>query len=106
VEIAKAAEEAWRAEAARREVQKAAAYARHLDDLSAREASAWVRAESLIEAKNQRDYDTAVSLLRDLRALAERNGSLEAFTERLADLRRQHQRKPSLMGRFDAAGLS
>lgn len=106
VEIAKAAEEARRAEAARREVQKAAAYARHLDDLSAREASAWVRAESLIEAKNQRDYDTAVSLLRDLRALAQRNGSLEAFTERLGDLRRQHQCKPSLMERFDAAGLS
>lgn len=105
-EIAKAVEERRRAEAAEKEVKKAAAYAKHLNDLSAREASAWVRAAALIETKNQRDYDTAVTLLRDLRALAERNGSLEVFTKRIDDLRRQHQRKPSLMERFDAAGLA
>jgi hypothetical protein len=105
-EIAKAVAERWRAEAAEKEVKKAAAYAKHLDHLSAREASAWVRAAALIETKNQRDYDTAVTLLCDLRALAERNGSLEVFTVRVGDLRRQHQRKPSLMERFDAAGLA
>lgn len=105
-EIAKAVAERRRAEAAEKEVKKAAAYAKHLDDLSAREASAWVRAAALIETKNQRDYDTAVTLLCDLRALARRNGSLEVFTERIDDLRRQHQRKPSLMERFDAAGLA
>jgi hypothetical protein len=105
-EIAKAVEERRRAEAAEKEVKKAAAYAKHLDDLSAREASAWVRAAALIETKNQRDYDTAVTMLRDLRALAERNGSLEVFTKRIDDLRGQHQRKPSLMERFDAAGLA
>ncbi len=105
-EIAKAVVERRRAEAAEKEVKKAAAYAKHLDDLSAAEASAWVRAAALIETKNQRDYDTAVTLLRDLRELAERNGSLEVFTTRIDDLRRQHQRKPSLMDRFDAAGLA
>jgi hypothetical protein len=105
-EIAKAVAERRRAEAAEQEVRKAAAYAKHLDDLSAREASAWVRAAALIETKNQRDYDTAVTLLRDLRALAERNGSLEVFTKRIDDLRRQHQRKPSLMERLAAAGLA
>jgi uncharacterized Zn finger protein len=105
-EIAKAVQERRRAEAAEKEVKKAAAYAKHLDDLSAREASAWVRAAALIETKNQRDYEVAVTLLRDLRALAERNGSLEAFTKRIDDLRRQHQCKPSLMERFDAAGLA
>jgi len=105
-EIAKAVAERRRAEAAEKEVKKAAAYAKHLDDLSAREASAWVRAAALIETKNQRDYDTAVTLLCDLRALAGRNGSLEVFTERIDDLRRQHRRKPSLMERFDAASLA
>lgn len=104
-EIAKAVAERRRAEAAEKEVKKAAAYAKHLDDLSAREASAWVRAAALIETKNQRDYDTAVTLLCDLRALAGRNGSRGVFAERVGDLRRQHQRKPSLMERFDAAGL-
>lgn len=105
-EIAKAVAERRRAEAAEKEVKKAAVYAKHLDDLSAREASAWMRAEALIETKNQRDYDTAVTLLCDLRALAGRNGSLEVFTERIDDLRRQHQRKLSLMERLDAAGLA
>lgn len=105
-EIAKAVAERRRAEAAEKEVKKAAVYAKHLDDLSAREASAWVRAAALIETKNQRDYDTAVTLLCDLRALAGRNGSLEVFTERIDDLRRQHQRKLSLMERLDAAGLA
>ena len=105
-EIAKAVAERRRAEAAEKEVKKAAAYAKHLDDLSAREASAWARAAALIETKNQRDYDTAVTLLCDLRALAERNGSLGVFAERVGDLRGQHQRKPSLMERFDAAGLA
>jgi hypothetical protein len=104
-EIAKAEAERRRAEAAEKEAKKAAAYAKHLDDLSAREASAWVRAAALIETKNQRDYDTAVTLLCDLRALAGRNGGLGVFAERIGDLRRQHQRKPSLMERFDAAGL-
>lgn len=93
------------AELARRETEKAAAYARHLDDLSAREAAAWVRATDLIETKNQRDYDTAVTLLCDLRSLADREGRPASFEERFRDLRRQHQRKPTLMGRFDAAGL-
>jgi hypothetical protein len=104
-EIAKAVEERRRAEAARREAEKAAAYAKHLDNLSAREGSAWQRAAALIETRTPRDYDQAVTLLRDLRALAERDGKLDAFTERFLDLRRQHRRKPSLMERFDAAGL-
>jgi hypothetical protein len=105
VEIAKAVEERLRAEAAEREAEKAAAYAKHLDVLSARESSAWQQAAALIEMRTPRDYDTAVKLLSDLRALAERDGSLAAFSGRFGDLRRQHQRKPTLMERFDAAGL-
>ena len=104
-EIAKAVKERLRAEAARQEAEKAAAYARHLDDLSAREASAWQKAGALIEARTPRDYDQAVRLLSDLRALAERDGSLTVFSERFGDLRRQHQRKPTLIERFDSAGL-
>jgi hypothetical protein len=104
-EIAKAVEERMRAQAARREAEKAAAYAKHLDDLSAREASAWQRATALIETRTPRDYDQAVKLLSDLRALAERDGNLATFHERFGDLHRQHQRKTTLMERFHAAGL-
>lgn len=101
----RAAAERERAERARRETEKAAAYAKHLDDLSAREASAWQRAVTLIEAKNQRDYELAVTMLSALRDLAERDGRLDVFNGRIHDLRGQHRRKTSLMERFDAAGL-
>jgi hypothetical protein len=47
----------------------------------------------------------AVTLLCDLRALAERQGESAAFTRRFLALREQHHRKPSLQERFDKAGL-
>src|SRR6266404_2099715 len=62
-------------------------------------------AVTLIETKRPREYDLAVTLLRDLRALAGRQGDPAAFTKRFQELRAQHQRKPSLPGRFDKAGL-
>jgi hypothetical protein len=47
-----------------------------------------------------------VSLLRDLQALAEREGDADAFSQRFGELRARHQRKPTLLERFDRAGLS
>ena len=100
---------AWeKAEEQRRreeQARKAAAYARHLDELDTRTEAAWQEAAALIETKRPRDYDLAVTLLRDLRALADRQGGSAAFTKRFLELRAQHQRKPSLLDRFDEAGL-
>jgi hypothetical protein len=59
----------------------------------------------LIETKRPCDYDLAVSLLRDLQALADRQEDSAAFRKRFLQLRAQHQRKPSLLDRFDQAGL-
>ena len=101
----KAEEKRRREQQAREAAAKAAKYARHLDELAPREKAAWERAGALIEMKNPRDYDTAVTLLCDLRALAERQGDTAAFTSRFLALRQQHQRKPSLQERFDKAGL-
>jgi uncharacterized Zn finger protein len=70
-----------------------------------RSEAAWKQADTLIGTKNPRDYDIAVALLADLRALAERRGEAAAFTSRFLTLREQHQRKPSLQERFDKAGL-
>ena len=47
----------------------------------------------------------AVAVLLDLRALAERGGNGNAFSQRFRQLREQHLRKPSLIQRFDNAGL-
>jgi hypothetical protein len=102
---AKAAERSRREAEARRAAAQAAAYAKHLDQLATRTEAVWEKTAELIETKRPRDYDLAVSLLRDLQALADRQEDPAAFRKRFLELRAQHQRKPSLLDRFDQAGL-
>jgi hypothetical protein len=101
----KAAEARRRKAEARRAAAEAAAYAKRLDELATRTEAAWQEAAELIETRKPRDYDLAMSLLRDLQALAERQEDSAAFRERFLALRAQHERKPSLQERFDQAGL-
>lgn len=96
---------ARRAEEERRAAAKAAAYTKRLDHLASRAEATWEEAAGLIETKKPRDYDLAVSLLRDLSALARREGEQDSFTSRFLQLRARHERKPSLQERFDKAGL-
>jgi len=100
-----ALEQRQREEEARKAAAQAAAYAKRLDQLAARKEEAWEKVAEWIETKRPRDYDLAVSLLRDLRALADRQEDPAAFRKRFLKLRAQHQRKPSLLDRFDQAGL-
>jgi len=97
--------QARRAEEERRAAVKAAAYGKRLDNLAGRAEAAWQDVTDLIETKKPRDYDLAVSLLRDLSALARRDGHHDSFTTRFLELRSRHERKPSLQERFDKAGL-
>jgi hypothetical protein len=101
----KAAEQRRRKAEARKAAAEAAAYAKRLDQLATRTEEAWREAAELIETKKPREYDRAVSLLRDLQALAEREGGSAEFRQRFGELRVQHDRKPSLQERFDKAGL-
>jgi hypothetical protein len=101
----KAAEQRQHAAEARRRAAQAAAYAKHLDQLATRTDAAWEKATELIETRKPRDYDMAVSLLRDLQALADRQEDSAVFRKRFLELRAQHERKPSLLERFDQAGL-
>src|SRR5580700_420933 len=100
-----AAEQRKREADARRAAAQAAAYAKHLDQLATRTEAAWEKAAEWIDTKRPGDYDLAVSLLRDLQALADRQENPAVFRKRFLDLRAQHQRKPSLLDRFDQAGL-
>jgi hypothetical protein len=102
----KAEEEHRREQQAHEAAVKAAAYARRLDELATGQEAAWERVSTLIETKSPRDYDIAVTLLSDLRALAERRGETAAFTSRFCALREQHQRKPSRRGRPGGARRS
>ncbi|MEY9888038.1 hypothetical protein ABIA35_002725 [Catenulispora sp. MAP12-49] len=65
----------------------------------------WADVADLIAAKKPNSYDAAVRLLIDLAEISRRRGRSAQFTERLADLRSTHHRKPNLIERLDAANL-
>ncbi len=99
-------EAALRAEKhARLERERALARERHLNQLARNLEGAWARVEALIDTKKPREYDQAVDLVRDLRALAIRDEHVGVFTERFTRLRERHLGKPSLIKRFNGAGL-
>lgn len=101
----KAMEQRRREEEARQAAAQAAARAKRLDQLATRTEAAWEKVAEWIETRRPSDYDLAVSLLRDLQALAERDGYADAFSQRFGELRARHERKPTLQERFDRAGL-
>lgn len=92
-------------ERARREREQAAARAAYLDSLAGSEGELWRQVETLIDTKQPAKYDQAVPLLNDLRDFAVRQDDVRAFENRVRTLRLQHAKKPSLMERFDRAGL-
>jgi hypothetical protein len=94
------------AQQALRARQREAARQRRLDELSKNPAAAWAEAAKLIGTKMPARYDEAVTLLADLRDLARRDGQADEFEGRFAALREEHRRKPSLIDRFDQAGLT
>lgn len=93
------------AERQRREQAAAAARQQRLDDLAAGQDDAWRQVAALITTKRPKEYDAALTLLGDLKALSERDGGTAAFTRRVRRLRDEHARKPSLLDRLDRAGL-
>jgi hypothetical protein len=103
----RAEEQRRREEQARKAAAKAAAYAKRLDDLAAEGEAAWKRVGDMIATKKTSEYDLAVALLRDLRALAERQGEGEtaAFGKRVLALRAQYPTRPGLQDRLDRSGM-
>ena len=101
----KAMEQRRREEEAHQAAARAAARAKRLDQLATRTEAAWEKVAEWIGTRRPSDYDLAVSLLQDLQALAELQGDPAAFRKRFLELRAQHQRKPSLLERFDQVGL-
>ena len=96
----KASEQAAR-ERARREREHAEARAQYLDQLARREPETWRQVDQLIAATRPKEYDRAVSLLADLRDLANRSGRTEEAAKRIRELRQRHTNKPSLLKRFE-----
>lgn len=93
------------AERKRREQAAAAAREQRLNTLAGRQEQTWQQVAAMIETKKPKEYDAAVALLADLKALAARDGGTAAFNRRMRQLRQQHARKPSLLDRLDGARL-
>jgi hypothetical protein len=87
-------------EKARRDREAAKARALHLDRLAPREEEAWGQVDALVASKQPKSYDLAVSLLKDLRDLAARDGREQTFAVRLQGLREAHAKKPSFLDRL------
>jgi hypothetical protein len=98
-------EEARRQAVAKAEREKAKARARYLDSLVGRQESTWVQIRNLIEIRQAKAYIEAISLLRDLSELAERQGAKEDFRERLTALMSRHQMKTAFLSRVKDAAL-
>jgi hypothetical protein len=94
-----AAERAERAERDRIERE------RRLSGLVGREAEAWGEVEAIAEEKRSAEYDQAAAVLKDLQALAERDGRTTDFASRLERFRAGHRRKLGLLDRLRSAGL-
>ncbi|MEO0756410.1 MAG: hypothetical protein AAFY78_05995 [Cyanobacteria bacterium J06648_16] len=77
----------------------------HLKKLSSKKENLWDRAIDLIEKKQAKPYDEAVSILVDLKALAEIENEQAAFKERFDALYLAYQRRHSLIQRMRAAKL-
>ena len=90
---------------ARRGEEQAAAYKRHLEKLAGLKDEAWQQVEKLTMFSKPKEYDQATQLLKDLHVIARREDDIAAFTARVRELRTRYAKRPSLMERFDKAGL-
>lgn len=92
-------------EEARRARARMLARERRLDELARDEDAAWARVDAMIATRKPAEYDAAVTLLTDLRALSDRDGHTDTCIQRSMALHREHARKPSLIERFNRAGI-
>lgn len=104
-ENARRAEERKRLEQEREAQRRAAEQAIYLDELEARETQSWDQLNTLNATKRPTDYDRAVTVLTDLRDLADRKDRVAAYRERLRNLCARYAAKPALLRRIKAAGL-
>ena len=78
----------------------------YLEALAQDDEAAWQRVDALIRATNPKEYDQAVTLLVDLRALDHRQGHQIDFDRRVQQIRGTYPNRPALLQRVDRAGLT
>ena len=83
--------------------QQRARHIRH-DAILRRGESVWGEIEAEIERRNASGYDKAVSLLLDLKTIADEHGTAEDFGHRLRVVRERHARKERFIERLRVLG--
>jgi len=89
---------------AKKEKELALLREQHLDSIIGRENALWIKVESLLNTKQQQNYDRALKILIDLKDI-DRRTKKGNFSQKLKDLRMTHARKSSFIGRLDYLGL-
>jgi FtsZ-interacting cell division protein YlmF len=89
----------------KRERARAAARKKYLRSLVGKATNLWGEVDQLIATKQPKRYDEAVSMLEDLRDLAEMEQTSSEFSFKMNALAGEHARKPSLIRRFREADL-
>lgn len=92
-------------EKVRREQERVERRKRHLESLIGKGDGLWAEVYQLIATRQPKRYDKAVSLLKDLRDLADMQGSQAEFSQRMETLYLQHKKKSTLVDRFRKAKL-
>jgi hypothetical protein len=77
----------------------------HLSELAERQEEAWREVVELVERRTAADYDAAAGLLYELAEVCRREGTSEAFADRVRRLRREQRRKISFIQRLDRIGM-
>ena len=72
-----------------------------LDGVRRRGEGVWREIEDEIGRRNASGYDRAVSLISDMRALAEEDGDIKSFSDRIDSIRLRHERKARFIERLD-----
>ena len=85
----------------REAAREARALDKQLDPLRQRGEAVWNEVESEIELRNRTGYNKAFDLLRDLKRLAEHDGTSSDFSRRLDLMRERHSRKHGFIARLD-----
>jgi hypothetical protein len=78
---------------------------RRLETLAAREPQVWQEIAGFLEEKKASAYDSAVSLLEDLRDLSTSRGDMADFQQRLADIERTYSSRSALLRRMRQSRL-
>lgn len=96
----KATAEAAAAEHRRRAQEAENVRRAHLDAIARRGESVWREVETEIGRRSAAGYDKAVSLLLDLKTVAEERGTVGTFIPRLRAIRERHARKGQFVERL------